>query len=44
MPSRGARRSLRGLGLNLARNPLIIALVLGALWHVLGVPLPACRA
>jgi predicted permease len=35
----GTRAIIRGLGLNLARNPLIIALVLGALWHVLGVPL-----
>lgn len=35
----GARALLRGLGLNLARNPLIIGLVLGALWHLLGVPL-----
>lgn len=35
----GARVIVRGLGLNLARNPLIIGLVLGALWHVLGVPL-----
>ena len=35
----GTRAILRGLGLNLSRNPLIIALVLGALWHVLGVPL-----
>jgi malonate transporter len=35
----GARALLRGLGLNLARNPLIIGLVLGALWHVVGVPL-----
>lgn len=35
----GARAILRGLGLNLVRNPLIIGLVLGALWHVLGAPL-----
>ncbi|HET7714916.1 MAG TPA: AEC family transporter [Bauldia sp.] len=35
----GPRALLRGLGLNLVRNPLIIGLVLGALWHVLGVPL-----
>jgi malonate transporter len=35
----GTRAMVRGLGLNLARNPLIIALILGALWHVLGVPL-----
>mgnify|MGYP000247266969 CR=1 FL=1 len=35
----GTSALLRGLGLNLVRNPLIIALVLGALWHVVGVPL-----
>lgn len=35
----GARALVRGLGLNLARNPLIIGLILGALWHLLGVPL-----
>lgn len=35
----GARAMVRGLGLNLVRNPLIIALILGALWHLLGVPL-----
>jgi hypothetical protein len=38
-PEPGARALLRGLGLNLARNPLIIALILGALWHLVGVPL-----
>ena len=30
---------IRGLGLNLVRNPLMIALALGALWHLTGVPL-----
>jgi predicted permease len=35
----GARSLARGVALSLARNPIIIALVLGALWHVLGVPL-----
>jgi malonate transporter len=35
----GTRAIVRGLGLNLVRNPMIIALVLGALWNVLGVPL-----
>jgi malonate transporter and related proteins len=35
----GARTVARGVALNLARNPIIIGLVLGALWHLLGVPL-----
>ncbi|MBN9021557.1 MAG: AEC family transporter [Rhizobiales bacterium] len=35
----GARAMLRGLVLNLVRNPLMIALALGALWHLTGVPL-----
>lgn len=30
---------LRGLGLNLVRNPLMIALALGALWHLTGMHL-----
>ncbi len=29
----------RSVGLSLARNPIIIGLVLGALWHVLDIPL-----
>jgi malonate transporter len=32
-------RAARSAALALARNPIIIGLVLGALWHVLGVPL-----
>ncbi len=35
----GARALVRGLGVNLIRNPLMIALALGALWHLTGVPL-----
>jgi predicted permease len=35
----GLQAIARNLGLNLLRNPLIAALVLGALWHLLGVPL-----
>jgi len=35
----GARTMIRVLGLNLLRNPMVIGLVLGGLWHVLGVPL-----
>jgi len=35
----GVRALLRGLGVNLVRNPLMIALALGALWHLTGVPL-----
>lgn len=35
----GTRAIVRGLALNLVRNPLVIALVLGVLWHVTGAPL-----
>ena len=35
----GAQALLRNLGVNLLRNPLIAALVLGALWNLVGVPL-----
>jgi predicted permease len=35
----GTQAIVRGLALNLVRNPLVIALVLGVLWHVTGAPL-----
>lgn len=35
----GTRAIVRGLALNLVRNPLVIALALGVLWHVTGAPL-----
>jgi hypothetical protein len=35
----GATAIVRGLALNLVRNPLVIALALGVLWHVTGAPL-----
>ena len=38
-PEPGTRAITRGVALNLIRNPLIIALVLGVLWHGTGAPL-----